>query len=329
MQIHGTRRRAGWFAALVLIVPLAAMAQNYPTRPVTIIHPYPPGGSTDPEARVYAQKLQENLGVPFLVEARPGAGTTIGSAIVAKAAPDGYTLLSIGSSYTIAPLVYPNLPYDPVKDIAPLSLMSRRSSLIVVHHSLPVKNIAEFAAYARANPGRINVGTSGAGGVTHLSIEWLLHGTGIKPYVTVVTYKGGGPMFVDLLAGRTQMALGSVLATGPQVKAGKMRAIGSSGITRNKAFPDLPTVAEQAVPGYDYTFWMGVGAPAATPAAIIGKLSAELMKIARDPSVAQKLSEEGSMETVGSTPEQFRKHIVTEIATWKKVVADTHFKLEE
>lgn len=322
------------FAAAMLgaasFVPAWALAQSaYPAKPVTIIHPYPPGGSTDPEARLYAQKLSESLGVPFLVEARPGAGTTIGTAIVARAAPDGYTLLSMGSSYTIAPLVYPKLPYDPVKDIAPISLMSRRSSLIVVHPSLPVKNIAELVAYVKANPGKVNAGTSSAGGVTHLSIEWMLYGTGIKPNVTVVTYKGGGPMFADLLAGRINLALGSVLATMSSVKAGKLRAIASSGANRNKAFPDLPTVAEQAVPGYDYAFWQGVGAPGATPAAIIAKLNAELVKIAHDPGVSQKLSEEGSMDSIGSTPEQFRKHLIAEIATWKKVVADTHFKLDQ
>jgi len=317
------------FTHIIAPLAIAQRAESYPVRPVSLVHPYPPGGSTDPEARVYAQKLQEGLGVPVVVEARPGAGTTIGTALVAKAAPDGYTLLSIGSSYTIAPLAYPALPYDPVKDIAPISLMSRRSSLIVVHPALPIRSIAEFVAYARANPGKLNIGTSGAGGVTHLSIEWLLHGTGTKSEVTVVTYKGGGPMFVDLVAGRMHLALGSVLATIPQIKAGKLRPIASSGIVRNKAFPDLPTVAEQAVPGYDYAFWMGVGAPAATPASIISRLNAELVKIARDPGVALKLSEEGSMETLGTSPEQFRQHIMAEIVRWKKVVADTGFKLEE
>lgn len=329
MRFHIAAKSAAWIAALAIAAPLTAMAQNYPNKPVTIIHPYPPGGSTDPEARLYAARLQENLGVPFLVDARPGGGTTIGTAIVAKAAPDGYTLLSIGSSYTIAPLAYPALPYDPVKDIAPIALMSRRSSFIVVPSSLPVKNLAEFVAYTKANPGKVNAGTSGAGGVTHLSIEWMLHGAGIKKDVTVVTYKGGGPMFIDLMAGRLQVALGSVLATLPQIKAGKLRAIASSGATRNPAMPDLPTVAEQGVPGYDYAFWMGMGAPGATPPAIINRLSAELIKVARDPSVGQKLSEEGSMEMIGSTPDAFRKHIVSEIARWKKVVADTNFKLEE
>lgn len=326
-----TLLRVGGTVCLAMLMPATALAQAgaYPNKPVTIIHPYPPGGSTDPEARLYAQKLSESLGASFVVEARPGGGTTIGSAIVAKAAPDGYTLLSMGSSYTIAPLVYPRLSYDPVKDIAPISLMSRRSSLIVVNPGLPVKNIKELVAYAKANSGKVNTGTSSAGGVTHLAIEWLLHGAGIKPDVTVITYKGGGPMFIDLLAGRTQFALGSVLATLPQLKAGKLRAIASSGLARNKAFPDLPTVAEQAVPGYDYVFWQGLGAPGATPAAIISKLNVELVKIARDPAVAHKLSEEGSMDSIGSTPEEFRRHIVAEIATWKKVVADTNFKLED
>jgi tripartite-type tricarboxylate transporter receptor subunit TctC len=329
MRFNTAAKRSAWIAALLLATPLMALAQNYPSKPVTIIHPYPPGGSTDPEARLYASRLQDNLGVPFLVDARPGGGTTIGTAIVAKAAPDGYTLLSMGSSYTIAPLAYPALPYDPIRDIAPIALMSRRSSFIVVPASLPVKNLAEFVAYTKANPGKVNAGTSGAGGVTHLSIEWMLFGSGIKKDVTVVTYKGGGPMFIDLMAGRLQVALGSVLATMPQIKAGKLRAIASSGATRNPSMPDLLTVAEQGVPGYDYAFWMGMGAPGATPPAIINRLSAELIKVARDPSVGQKLSEEGSMEMIGSTPDLFRKHIVAEIARWKKVVADTNFKLEE
>jgi len=327
------RNPAGSFLINVLAamacMPVAGWAQKadvYPSRPVTIVHPYPPGGSTDPEVRLYAQKLNENLGVPFLVDARPGAGTTIGTAAVAKAAPDGYTLVTLSSSFTIAPLIYKSLSYDPEKDIAPVSLMSKRPSLVMVYAGLPIKSVPEYVAYVRANPGKFNFGTSSVGGVTHLGVVWFLNATNTN--VDIVPYKGGGPMYVDLTAGRVHAAIVAAITGVPFIKSGKLRAIAVTGNERMKILPDVPTAAEQGATGYDYNFWIGFGAPGGTPPALLSRISAEFAKVAREPAIIQKLATEANT-TIGSTPEQFKQHISTEIARWRKVVADTGIKLEE
>ncbi len=327
------RNPAGSFLINVLAamacMPVAGWAQKadvYPSRPVTIVHPYPPGGSTDPEVRLYAQKLNENLGVPFLVDARPGAGTTIGTAAVSKAAPDGYTLVTLSPSFTIAPLIYRNLPYDAEKDIAPVSLMSKRASLVMVHAGLPIRTVPEYVAYVKANPGKFNFGTSSVGGVTHLGVVWFLNATNTN--VDIVPYKGGGPMYVDLTAGRVHAAIVAAITGVPFMKSGKLRAIAVTSTERMKILPDIPTAAEQGATGYDYSFWIGFGAPGGTPAVIVNRMSSELVKVSKDPLITQKLASEAN-NSVGSTPEQFRQHISAEISRWRKVVADTGIKLEE
>lgn len=325
-----SRLSARIFAFTLACLPLAATAQKsdvYPSRPVTIANPYPPGGSTDPEVRLYAQKLNDSLGVPFLVDSRPGAGTTIGTASVVNAPPDGYTLVTLSSSFTIAPLIYKNLSFDPEKDIAPVSLMSQRPSLIMVNAGLPINTLSEYVAYVRANPRKFNFGTSSVGGVTHLGVVWFLHATNTTD-VDIVPYKGGGPMYVDLTAGRVHAAIVAAITGVPFIKAGKLRAIAVTGTQRMKILPDVPTAAEQGAVGYDYTFWIGFGAPAKTPPSVINKLSAEFAKVAKDPAVIQKLATEANTP-IGSTPAQFKQHISSEIARWNKVVRDTGIKLEE
>ena len=204
--------------------------------------------------------------------------------------------------------------------------MSKRPSLVMVHAGLPIKSVPEYVAYVKANPGRFNFGTSSVGGVTHLGVVWFMHATNTK--VDIVPYKGGGPMYVDLTAGRVHGAIVAAITGVPFIKAGKLRAIAVTGTERMKILPDVPTAAEQGATGYDYTFWIGFGAPANTPAAVINKLSAEFARVAKDPAVIQKLATEANT-AIGSTPAQFKQHISSEIARWQKVVQDTGIKLEE
>jgi len=314
-------------ASIATAPAFAQGAATYPSRPVTIVHPYPPGGSTEPEVRMYMERLTANLKVAFVLDIKPGAGTTIGTAIAAKAKPDGYTLVTLSPSFVTTPLTYKDrLPYDPIKDIAPVSLMSKRGSLIVVHTSLPINSVKDYVAYVKANPGKFNFGVSGAGGITHMGIEWFMDATNTSKNATVVPYKGGGPMYVDLVAGRLHGAVASALTMVPHIEAGKLRAIAQSSNQRMKLFPDLPTADEQGATGYDYSFWVGFAAPAGTPSALINKMSAELAKVARDPEIVKKLVSQAN-NAIGSTPEQFGQHIRSELARWKKVVEDTGMQL--
>ena len=324
--MHVTRLiRASLIAAALISGGVAAQgADSYPSRPVTIIVPLSPGAAVDIETRLYAQKLSENTGRPFLVDYKPGAGTTIGAAHVAKAAPDGYTLLALTPSLTVSTLAYSNLPFDPFKDLAPLSLMSKRPSLYIVTPSLPVRNMTEYLAHARAHPGKLNVGTSGAGGLGELALGWL-HQMG-NMNVQLVHYKGGAPSYTAVMSGEVHAVLGSVAAMMSNIKAGKARAIAVSTLERSSFLPDLPTIAEQGFPGFEYAQWIGISGPAGMPAAVINRLSLELPRAARAPEILQKLASDGTL-MVGSTPEQFRQHIATEAARWRKVAQDTGIKL--
>ena len=298
----------------------------YPAKPVAVVIPYAAGGSTDNEARLYTQKLQESTGQPFVFDFRPGAGTTIGTAYVAKAAPDGYTLLLNLNTITTTPSLYPGLPYDVARSFAPISLLSNRSAIFISSVAgLPgIRNLQELVAYARANPGKVNVGTSGAGGTTHLLGVALATAAGIK--LTYVHYKGLAQVSVDLVAGRTHISSGTVFGALAQIKAGKLRATAVLGTERSKILPEVKTAAEQGV-NVEYTSWMGAFAPAATPAAIVNKLNAEFVKAVRAPDVVKQLDAQGS-ETVGSTPEFFRQKLTTELAYWKKLIEEERIKLE-
>ena len=307
-------------------LPGAVLAQgaadNYPSRPVTIIVAVSAGASVDFEARLYANKLTEFMGKTFLVDYKPGAGTTIGTAYVAKSAPDGYTLLITSPSFTMAALSYPSLPYDNDRDFAPVSLMSKRGSMFLVHPQVPVKTMAEYFAYAQANPGKINVGTSGPGGVGHMSLELLHLLTNSK--VTFVHYKGGAPSYAAIVKGEVDVVFGGPTAMMHHVKSGKLRILAFSTLERTKILPDVPAISE-TVPGYEYALWLGVTAPGATPPAIVNKLSAELARVAKAPDVAGKL-EADSATMVGSTPEFFRKHMAAETARLRRIVQETGIK---
>jgi tripartite-type tricarboxylate transporter receptor subunit TctC len=313
-------------AALALNAGLAAAqgADNFPSKPITLIVPLAPGATVDIETRLYANKLSEQLKSQVLVDFKPGAGTTLGAAYVVRSAPDGYTLLSTSSSFAAAAALYPTLPFDPLNDLAPVSLMSKAPYMLLINPQVPAKNIQEFIALARAKPGAINFGTSGQGGLPHILGEWLHSATNTK--VTFVHYKGGAPAYLAVMSGEIQAAYAGLAPMIPQVKAGKVRAIGMTTAERSKLLPDVPSIAEQGVPEYDVSSWIGIFAPSKTPAAVTQKLSTEFARVAKSPDIIKRLEAEG-VSPVGSTPEEFRKLYTSELAKLKKLGQDTGLKL--
>jgi tripartite-type tricarboxylate transporter receptor subunit TctC len=314
---------------IALLSPGTVIAQGaadaYPAKPVRVIVGLAPGGGTDIQARLFAQKLTEGFNRPFVVENRPGAGGTLAYAQVAKSPPDGHTLLGVTSGYTITPTVYAKLPYDPIKDFAPISLVSQAPFVLVVHPSLPVQSVKGLLALARAKPGALDCASAGRGSSTHMAFELFKSLSGVT--ITHIPYKGTAPALVDVMAGQVHMLFGNVLSTLSHVKAGKLRALAVTTAKRSTALPDLPTITESGVPGYDNSTWHGWLAPAGTPPAILNRLNAELVKSARAPDVVMRLAPDGG-EAVGSTSEAFTQHIATEIARWRKVVRDAGMRVE-
>jgi tripartite-type tricarboxylate transporter receptor subunit TctC len=300
-------------------------AGSYPSRPVTIVIPVAAGGPTDTELRLYAKKLNESLGQSFLLDNKPGAGSVIGTQFVARSPADGYTLLVIAGNFTVIPATNKDLPFDTLKDFAPISLMSEQPKILVVTPGFPAKTFAEYVAFAKANPGKISLGTSGQGGVNHLMNVWMHTLTGTT--ATNIPYKGSAPMLVDLLGGRLNGAAIPIGDAMRHSKAGKLRALGTTAANRTKLWPDLPTIKEQGLPLFSYTSWVGIGAPAATPQPVITKLSEHFAKAAKAPDIAAALEPDGWV-MVGSTPAQFRQLIVTETERWKKVVEENGITAE-
>jgi tripartite-type tricarboxylate transporter receptor subunit TctC len=300
-------------------------ADTYPAKPVRVIVGLAPGGGTDIQARLLAQRLSANLNRSFVVDNRTGAGGTVAYALVAKSPADGYTLLAVASGYSITPAVYSKLPYDPIKDFAPISLVVQAPILLMTHPSLPVKSTRELVALAKARPGVLNSASAGYGTSNHLALELfnLLAGTRI----THVPYKGTGPALIDAMAGQVHVIFGNILSSLPYVRQGRLKALAVTSATRSKAVPELATVAESGVPGYETTTWHGWLAPAATPPAIINRMSGELAKAVRSPEVQESLAGDGG-EPVGGSPEQFTRHLVAEIARWRKVVTDAGMRVE-
>ena len=306
---------------------LPAMAQkppaDYPAKAVTVIIGFPPGGPVDLEYRVFANKLSANTGRSFVVDYKSGAGGLIGTTYVAKAPPDGYTLLGTTNSLTTLPALNREMPYDTIKDLAPVSLLAKRPSLLVVHPALPVNNLAEYIRYAQANPGKINFGSPGLAGGPHIASEWLHSILNVK--VTYVHYKGSAPMGLDLVAGRVNASLTVPVGVMTQIKSGKLRALATSSAERTAVFPDLRTVIEQGGAGYDYSVWTGVCVPGATPAGIIAWLNAELIKALKSPEIAQKMESEGNM-FVGSTPQYLRDVVAREVVQYRKIVQEANIQ---
>lgn len=307
------------------VIATAVAAQSYPTRAVRLIVPSSPGGGTDITARIIAPDLSRLLGQQVVVENRPGAGTMIGGEAVAKAAPDGYTLLMGISTLAINPAIYRKVPYEVLRDFAPITQAVSLPNVIVGHPSLPAKNVKELVALAKARPGQLNFSSAGLGTSPHLSMELFLSMT--KTKMVHVPYKGSGPAAIDLIAGQVQLMAPNMLTAYPHIKSGRMRAYGVTSPKRSAGAPEIPTIAESGLPGYEAVQWYGVLAPAATPRPIITRLHGEVVKVLQQPNVKELLSKDGA-EPVGSTPEQFAAFIKDETTKWAKVVKDAGIQPE-
>jgi tripartite-type tricarboxylate transporter receptor subunit TctC len=315
------------FALMLLSTPLFSLAQSspdYPVKPVRVIVPTAPGAATDLQARMLAQKMSASLQHPFVVDNRTGAGTTAGYEIVSKAAPDGYTLMASSVAITFVPALRPDLQLDPARDFAPISLVTRAPFLLLAHPTLPARSVRELIALAKSRPGTLNMGVAN-GATTHLVSAMFASMAGVK--ITLVTYKGSGPVMIDTISGQIDMLFGNVLASLPYVRSGRLRALGVSTAERSAVLPELPTIAESGVRGFDVSTWHGWLAPARTPAAIVNKLSAELAAAVKSPTIAKKLAEDGG-EPIGSSPGQLQKLIAFEVARWRKVVKDSGMQVE-
>jgi tripartite-type tricarboxylate transporter receptor subunit TctC len=319
-------KRLVYAALLAALAPAIATAQNYPAKPLRFIVPFPPGGGNDTIARLVAQKLSASLGQQVLVDNRPGAGGTIGAEAAARSPGDGYTIFLAGvGTHGINPNLRKKLPYDALKDFEAVSLIASAPLLVVIHPSLPAKSVKELIAIAKARPGQINYASNGAGGSSHLAVELFDMMAGVK--LTHIPYKGMVPAFTDLLSGEVQVMFSSAVAMLPQVKAGRLRAIAMTGSKRSAAIPNIPTVAESGVPGYETGSWYGITVPAGTPKPIVERLSRETQTIVKSKDITSKLNEEAVIP-VGSTPEAFDKHIRNELARWAKVIKAAKVELE-
>lgn len=300
-------------------------AQEYPRSPIRIVVPFPPGGGTDVLARLLGQKLNESWGQAVVTDNRAGANGTIGAALVAKAPPDGYTLLLVPSGFAVNPSMYPRLPFNAERDFAPITQLAASPLLVVVHPSLPATSIKSLIALAKAQPGRINYASSGNGSPPNLATEQFKLMAGVN--MLHVPYKGGGPAVVDLLAGNVQVYFNAILQALPYAKSGKLRPLAVTSPKRFAAVPDMPTIAEAGVPGYGFTNWYGLLAPAGTPKDIVARVNAEVAKILRHPDVKERLAADGA-EVVASPPEQFAAFLREEMAKFAKIVRASGMKIE-
>ena len=313
------------FAALLVITSSTAHAA-FPERALRIIVPYAPGGNIDITARTIAPGMSEALGQQVVIDNRGGAGGTLGTEIGAKAAPDGYTL-TLGSTGTLstAPPLYPKLGYDPVKDFATTSLVSNVPLVLELHPSIPVKSVKEFIALAKTRPGKITMGSSGAGTTNHLSGELFQSATGTR--FIHIPYKGSGPGLIDLMGGQIDIFFDQLSASIGYIQAGRLRALAVTTIKRATAMPELPTIAESGIPGFDSSTWTGIIMPVATPPDVVMKVHAALIKTLRIKATRDAFARLGA-ETLESTPEEFARFVRDDLAKWSKVVRDAHIKLE-
>ncbi len=302
----------------------AAGAQAWPTKPVKFVVPFPPGGSVDPLARLLGTKLSEALGQQFIVENKPGASGSIGTAFVAKSPPDGYTFVFVFDTHAVNPFLIPKMPFDTVKDLAPVMLVGTAPMAIATGAAKPYKTWADVVSAAKAKPDSVTFGTIGNGSLGHLTMTLVQQAAGVK--LVHVPYKGGGPMTQDALGGQVDLAVGSVAVLASHVKGGKLRAIAVTGNKRSAAMPGVPTLAEQGFPGFSALAWWGIFAPAGTPQPIVDRLHAELVKILNMPDVRKTLTETLGMDIQAASPEATQKFLVGEMARWGKVVKDNDIK---
>jgi len=317
------------FAALLALAIAATIgappckADDYPSRAVRIIVPFGAGGPTDVYTRAIAEELRKALHQTFVMENKPGAGTTIGTDYVAKAAPDGYTLLMVSGTQTVNETLYTKKPYHLMHDLVPIAPLIDSDLVLVVHPSVPAKSVKELLALARAKPGTLNFGSSGPGSNYHMAAELLKHLTGIN--IVHVPYKGSTGMRTDILSGQIQMLFDSVPTMAPLIKAGKVRALGTSGTARSAILPDVPTIAEAGVPGFQATLWVGFMAPAGTPQPIVDKLNAEITKIVSRPDIKEAWEKQGA-EPVTMTQPQFKAFMDAQIAKWADLIKANDIK---
>ena len=304
----------------------APPAANYPTKPIRLVVTYPPGGNTDLVGRAVAQKLGEAWGQQVVVDNRGGAGGVLGTVIAKQAAADGYTiLLGTSAGMVLNPLLMNKLPYDPHRDFAPVSLVIVNPQLLVVHPGLPARNIREFIALAKAKPGQLNFGSSGVGTPNHLGGEMLKAMAGIS--IVHVPYKGGAASITDLIGGQVQLVISSAPSVVPHVKSGRLRALAIGSAKRTPALPDVPTVAESGVPGYEYTTWYGIFAPAGAPAPILGRLNAEIVRVLADRQLTQRFQSQGG-DPASSTPAELTAYMKQETVRWTRVIKTAGIKTE-
>jgi len=301
------------------------LAQAYPVRPVRMVVAFPPGGSTDLSARALGEKLAAALGQPFVIENKPGASGNIGAEGVAKSAPDGYTLFMAATSFATAPAFSSNLPWDPVKDFAPVSMVATVPIILVIHPAVPASNARELIAYAKANPGKLNLASPGAATLARLTGELFKQAAGID--LVLVHYKGGPPAVADLLGGQAQVMFANISDVITQVKAGKLRALAVTTAKRSAIAPELPTLAESALPGFEVSTWQAVMAPAGTPRDIVQRLNAEIVKAMALPEVREKFLSFGT-DAASSTPEELGRFLAAEVAKIGRIAKDVGAKIE-
>jgi len=305
------------FLFIFLIASGAAQAQGYPSKTVRLIVPFAAGGSTDVMGRLVAQKLSAVWGQQVVVDNRPGGSTVIGTDIVAKSVPDGHTLLVTPAPFTIVPSLMPKLPYDPAKDFEPITLINTTPLVVIVHPGVPAKNIKELIALAKARPGQMNFGSSGSGGSNHLAGELFNAMANVK--ITHVPYKGNGPAMTDLLGGHIDMAYNGLTSALQHIKSGKLRALGVTSIKRTAALPDMPTLDEQGLKGFQAVAWNGLSGPAGMPKAAVERAASDVARLMKSPELAEFLKREGS-DPVGSSTAEYAAFLRDEIVKWKKVI---------
>lgn len=330
MNVSAWRAGAGLAVALAVAVTWSseavAQSKRYPVRPLRLVVPLPPAGSTDIAARIVAQKLGEAFGQTVIVDNRPGAGTTIGNALVARAAPDGYTLLFASTSLATTVPLYRNLPYDAVKDLAPVGPVGQSFYVLAVHPSVPVNSVQELITLAKSKPGQVSYASAGAGTITHLTVELFI--SHVKIDMLHVPFKGGAPALVALVSGQVQAIFNPIAEILPQVRAGgKVRTLAVTSPKRAIEFPEVPTLAESGLPGFSVTPWSGIYAPAGTPPAIVNQLNAEINRMVQQADARERFQSVG-LVPIGGTPAALGDYLKFEIARWTKVVKEAGIKLE-
>ena len=311
-------------AGLAALLATAAAAQDYPTKPVRMIIPFPPGGSNDVVGRVIATHLGERLGKQVIVDNRAGAGGVIGTEVAANAPPDGYTLLIISIAHAVNPWLY-KLNYDPIKSFVPIGILASGPNVLAINPELPVNSVKELVALAKQKPGELQYASAGVGSFQHLGAELFKLEAGVD--MLHVPFKGGGPAMIDVIGGHTKLLFSSLVQTTPHIKSGKLKPLGTGGLKRNPVLPDVPTIAEAGVPGYEAVNWWGLVAPAGTPPAIVAKIHAAVGQVQDSPEVQKQFATEGASVVKMSTPE-FAQHMVKEMAKWERVVKEGGIKAE-